>query len=268
VKRLHQLLDKKARQKTGLMLVEGVSAVEQLVRNFPDKVQELWVDENLMRGDGTNSGAANKDSLKRVQHIFDAFEYSKLATRAVIDAVSKDAQGIVASAHTDIKISDSAPEVNANKAQGPVIVLNNAQDPGNAGTIIRAAAALGASRVIFTGESVDKWNPKVIRSSVGGVFQMPISHLPKLGDATGQLKKEERYIIAADLYGTSETPAHPIGERQKDEPVALVFGNEAHGLTPEEVNLADECLFIPLKPDVESLNLAGAVQIFLWEFTR
>lgn len=245
VGKYRQLLEKKQREKTGLMLVEGISPVEQLVRNHADLVQDLIVDVELL-------------DQPRVQDVYELYEYSKTATREVVNAISKDAQGIVAVAKTRIEV----PETNVG---GPVVVLNNIQDPGNAGTIVRAAAAFGARKVIFAGESVDHWNPKVVRASVGGVFQLPIASVLRLADAVKLLRQTDYHIIAADLHGTKSTPAKSIKEfKAVKKPLALVFGNEAHGLTSQEVDLADECLYIPLSPEIESLNLSGSVNIFLF----
>ncbi|GHT82026.1 rRNA methyltransferase [Actinomycetota bacterium] len=247
VGRYKQLVRKKQRDKTGLMLVEGISAVEKLLENFPEFTQDVLVDIDLLE-------------RPRVAKTFNRFNHSKIATRKVVDAISIDAQGVVAIAKTSITVP-----LKKNTASEVVVVLNNTQDPGNAGTIIRAAAALGVSEVLLVGESVDKWNAKVIRSSVGGIFQLPVIPVRRLNDAIRGLREKDYHIIAADLYGTKTTPAKPLQEfKRPNKPLAFIFGNEAHGLTTDEINLTDECLYIELNSGVESLNLSGAVHIFLY----
>jgi TrmH family RNA methyltransferase len=126
--------------------------------------------------------------------------------------------------------------------------------------------------VIFAGDCVDYWSPKVIRSSVGAVFQVPILNMPSLEEAVDYVKEFEYQVVCADVHGSQKVAPQVLGgpeiTQALQKPTAWIFGSEAHGLKPEEVDLADFCATIYMPGTVESLNLAGAVHICLYETVR
>jgi TrmH family RNA methyltransferase len=263
VRKYHGLLDRKQREKTGLMLVEGIHPVEQLLRLRPNYIEHLIIDQALWESE------ANNEMTKLAQYLsaeIAPFRKS-LAARKVVDAISKDAKGVLAVSKTRIEIPQS-------NQSGPIVILEGIQDPGNAGAIVRASVALGARSCIFTAGSVDHWNPKVVRASVGAVFQTPIASAEKLDDAVQLAKGMGFTVIATSLHGTKATPAVEIRQQLASLKeggavnFAWVFGNEARGLTDQQIDLCDACVYIPISGEMESLNLAGAMHIALWESSK
>jgi TrmH family RNA methyltransferase len=142
-------------------------------------------------------------------------------------------------------------------------VLANVRDPGNAGTVLRTADAAGADAVVFAGASVDPYNGKCVRASAGSLFHLPVVAGVRLADAVGALKRAGLRIIAAD--GRSPvTLDHPETVAALSAPTAWLFGNEAWGLPPELLALADQSVAVPVYGRAESLNLAAAAAVCLY----
>jgi TrmH family RNA methyltransferase len=150
-------------------------------------------------------------------------------------------------------------------AAGPrlVAILEEVRDPGNAGTIIRAADAAGADAVIFSGRTVDLYNPKVVRSSTGSIFHLPVAVGADLGNVLERARAAGLSVIAADVKGDDLLSARNDGVLAQ--PTAWLFGNEAHGLPDEQLELADRVVTVPIYGHAESMNLATAASVCLYE---
>jgi len=144
-----------------------------------------------------------------------------------------------------------------------VAVLHEVRDPGNAGTILRSADASGAGGVVFTDSSVDVYNPKTVRASAGSIFHVPLVRGASTPDAIGALRERGFRTFAMDARGSENLYGLDLAGR-----VAFVFGNEAHGLPQEVVRLVDATVRVPLAGDAESLNLAAAATVCLFEWSR
>lgn len=143
-----------------------------------------------------------------------------------------------------------------------LILLDDVADPGNMGTIIRTSAALGYDGIISSLGSVDYYNDKVIRSSEGAIFKLPL--LKK------DLIETIKYLKAKglSLYTTSLKATVSLDEIKPHKSFMLVFGNEAHGVSDEIINLSDERIIIPMDNDVESLNVAVSAGIIMYELKK
>lgn len=153
------------------------------------------------------------------------------------------------------------PELAAERPRR-VIVLENLQDPGNVGTVLRTAAALGCGLVALTGECADPWNPKTVRASMGALFRQPLLELtlPQLEE---KLREWE-----LPLYGAALTP-EAVDVRSPDlRRAAVAVGNEGRGLSEELLALCEQKIVIPMTPGSESLNAAVAASILMWEMCR
>ena len=176
-----------------------------------------------------------------------------------IDTVTP--QGIAAIARRDEVGVDVAVEA---ATRGPlVLVLVDVNDPGNAGTLLRAAEAAGAAAVLFSAGSVDPWNPKCVRASAGALFHLPVAiggeavTLVELLGGAGV-----RTVAAVVRDGV------PCDETDLTGPIALVMGSEAHGLPAAVRDRVDLCVSIPLAGRSESLNVAMAGSILCFEALR
>ncbi|MGO1255976.1 TrmH family RNA methyltransferase, partial [Microbacterium gubbeenense] len=180
---------------------------------------------------------------------------------AVIDAMSDTVtpQGFVAVAKqnpTGLKdIFASEPKL--------VVICEEVRDPGNLGTILRAADAAGADAVVLTGRTVDPFNPKVVRSTTGSLFHVPFAVDADLADVTGRARGAGLQVLAADVKGDDLLGVRSEGALEN--PTAWVFGNEARGLTDDDLALCDRALRLPIYGAAESLNLATAASVCLYE---
>lgn len=147
---------------------------------------------------------------------------------------------------------------------GPLaLVLVEVNDPGNAGTLLRAAEATGATAVLFCGGSVDPWNPKCVRASAGAVFRLPVA---TGGDAVVVL--EELRGVGVRCVATVVRGGSAYDEMDLTGPLAVVLGNEAHGLPVEVVDAVDLPVTIPMVGRAESLNVAMAGAVLCFEALR
>jgi len=144
-----------------------------------------------------------------------------------------------------------------------VALLANVRDPGNAGTVLRTADAAGAHAVVFADASVDPYNGKCVRASAGSLFHLPVVAGARLGDAVAALREAGLRIVAADGRAGCSLD-DPGVQARLAEPTAWMFGNEAWGLPPELVALADEAVAVPIYGRAESLNLAAAAAVCLY----
>ena len=175
--------------------------------------------------------------------------------RAITSTVTP--QGVVGvAAYVDVSLAD-LPEA------GCLVVLHEVRDPGNAGTVLRSADAAGAAGVVFTDRSVDVYNPKTVRSSAGSVFHLPVARNVPTDTAIRELRGRGFRVLAMD--GSGERDLYGI---DLSGAVAFVFGNEAHGLPDEVLRAADATVHVPHAGSAESLNLAAAATVCLFERSR
>ncbi|MFI6655652.1 TrmH family RNA methyltransferase [Streptomyces sp. NPDC050523] len=148
-----------------------------------------------------------------------------------------------------------------------VAVLANVRDPGNAGTVLRCADAAGAEAVVLTDASVDLYNPKAVRASVGSLFHLPVAVGVPVEEAVAGLKGTGVRVLAADGAGTDDLDDE-LDKGTMGGPTAWVFGNEAWGLPEETRALADAVVRVPIHGKAESLNLATAAAVCLYASAR
>ena len=145
-----------------------------------------------------------------------------------------------------------------------ILLLDNVQDPGNLGTIIRSAAAFDVDLIVLSPDTVDMYNPKVIRSTQGMIFQIPII-IKKLTEVIEDLKKHEIPIYGTRVeYGEDVTT---LKEKDKKR-FALIMGNEGSGVNKDILDKCDKSLYIDMDEKVESLNVAVATSILLYELNK
>ncbi|MGZ8625920.1 MAG: TrmH family RNA methyltransferase [Actinomycetota bacterium] len=146
---------------------------------------------------------------------------------------------------------------------GCVALLHAVRDPGNAGTIVRSADAAGARGVVFSSDSVDVYNPKTVRATAGSLFHLPVVRGIETAAAVDALRARGMRILAMDASGEQD-----LYEVDLTDPVAFLFGNEAWGLPGEVAALADATVRVPILGAAESLNLAAAATVCLFEWAR
>jgi RNA methyltransferase, TrmH family len=167
-------------------------------------------------------------------------------------------QGIVAVVpFLDVPLRD------VGRTNGCVALLHNVRDPGNAGTVVRSADASGADSVVFSRGSVDVYNPKTVRASAGSLFHLPVVRDERTAGVVGGLRDRGYRILAMDADGDVDLYELDLSSR-----VAFLFGNEAWGLPAEVAKLAEATVRVPIQERSESLNLAAAAAVCLFEWSR
>lgn len=144
-----------------------------------------------------------------------------------------------------------------------LILVENLQDPGNLGTIIRMGEGAGVTGVIMSPNTVDIYNPKTIRSTMGSIFRVPFIYVQDFGEAVSECQKSGVKVYAAHLDGKNTY----LGEDYST-PTAFLIGNEGNGLTDDITKQADTLIRIPMEGEVESLNAAIACTILTYEAVR
>jgi TrmH family RNA methyltransferase len=148
-----------------------------------------------------------------------------------------------------------------------VVVGVDVADPGNGGTLVRCADAVGADAVVFCGAGVDPYNPKAVRASVGSLFHLPVAMAPDPAVAVDALRAAGLQVLAADGAADLDLDAAEAAGLLAA-PTAWLLGNEAHGLDPAVSALADAAVSVPLYGRAESLNLATAAAVCLYASAR
>jgi RNA methyltransferase, TrmH family len=248
VRAVAKLAKRSARAETGLFLAEGPQAVAEAFAFHPETVVEFYATRAALDRHGALAQAA-------------------VDAGVVVDSVSEQVLGVMSDTVTPqgvIAVCRQFPvSIESLLADGPrlLAILEEVRDPGNAGTIIRAADAAGADGVILTGRSVDAYNPKVVRSTTGSIFHLPVAQGTELAGAIAAVQAAGVQVLAADVKG-DDLPA--LGDRLA-QPTAWLFGNEAHGLADEVLALADRVVKVPIYGRAESMNLATAASVCLYQ---
>ena len=245
VKAVKRLAQRSRRDDAGVFIIEGPQAVRELLTFAPQSVVDVFYTAAFAEKHGGIVQLAER-SPATVDEVTDK------VLDAMADTVSP--QGVIAVATL---LSHSLSELDEVRL---VAICDEIRDPGNAGTVIRAADAAGADAVILTGDSVDLHNPKLVRSSTGSIFHLPIIEHDDLADVVEWLMSRGVKILAAAADGESI----PSVTATLAEPTAWLFGNEAHGLSDDARALADTVVSVPIYGKAESLNLATAASVCLY----
>lgn len=249
VKRLVNLKKKrKARDSEQVFLVEGIRMFGEIPGQ---KLLEIYVTESFREKHKELIERKAKESGAAVEVMADSvFAY-------VSD--TKTPQGVLCVVR---QMQYSLEEVA--KGETPLLmVLDNLQDPGNLGTIVRTAEGAGVTGIVMSKECVDIYNPKTIRSTMGSIYRMPFVYVEDLVEAIGQLKEKQIHTYAAHLQG-----ACSYEEPDYKEASAFFIGNEGNGLRDEVAACADQYIIIPMCGQVESLNAAIASTVLMFEAAR
>ena len=253
ISRVAGLSRRNVRTKHRRFLVEGPQGVREAIRHASERVLDVYLTE---------------PAVQRHSEIWDeavaAELYVHVTSEQVMDAMSTDAQGVLAVVAIE-EASGSEALVTALDGARLVAVLTQAQDPGNAGAIIRAADAAGADAVVLVRGSVDPTAPKVVRSTAGSLFHLPVVTGVALDDAVAALHEAGLTVLAADGRGDFDLFE---AESLLEVPSAWLLGNEARGLPAEALSRADAVVSIPIYGKAESLNVAAAAAVCLYTSAR
>ena len=267
IKYLRSLLEKgSARKKNRQFIVEGIKLVDEAL--VYGKVCEIILSESLYEEiilGGLIKNVLLADNGKNLIDYVNEGNSTTVVSDAVFKTVSEtiNPQGVVAVvAMPEYEILNEEFLAQTYNKTGKIklLILEDTADPGNLGTIMRTAEAAGVTGVIMGRGTVDIFNPKAVRSTMGSIFRLPFIYVEDVRETIRELKK----------YGISFYAAHLKGKQSyKDvkysDKAGILIGNEARGLSPETAELADIYIIIPMQGKVESLNAAVAAALMMYE---
>jgi TrmH family RNA methyltransferase len=247
IKGVAKLTKKEARSETGLFLLEGPQGLKEALER-PKLIEKLFATESFEQ--------KYSDLISRAR---DARVNVNLVSESVLKELSDTTtpQGVVAVCQ---QFHVSIEDVLASKPK-LVAFLAQIRDPGNAGTVLRAADAAGADAVVFSKGSVDIYNPKVVRSTTGSMFHLPFVIDADIASSLSKFKQAGLSVLGADIAGKSLAS---IESAELAKPTLWLFGNEAWGLEPAVATLADKLVQVPIFGAAESLNLATAASVCMY----
>ena len=234
------------RRKHQEFLVEGIRMVQELEK---EHVKRMYVTEAFFKQHG---------------ELFAGQAY-EMVGEAVFKELSDTMtpQGVLAVAdYLSYSFQQVLETTKENGCPPALLLLENLQDPGNLGTILRMAEGAGITGVILSKDTVDIYNPKVVRSTMGSIFRVPFCYVENLAETVKQLHESGIMTCAAHLQGDN------FYGMDFTKGVCIFIGNEGNGLTEELTGLANNKVKIPLKGQVESLNAATAATVFSYEILR
>jgi len=243
VKEARKLSRRSVRAERRLFLADGPNAVAEAL-GIPGCVVEVF---------------ANAAAAERYAELAAAAPAWTLVEDRALESLSDSVTpaGLVAVCHFLEAALPVAPRL--------IAICAEIRDPGNAGTVIRCADAAGADGVVLAGDSVDPYNPKTVRASVGSLFHLPVTREADPYAAVRAAQDAGLQVLAAD--GAGDVDLHAAGDLL-GAPTAWLFGNEAHGLPDELAAAADHRVRIPIHGRAESLNLSTAAALCLYESAR
>jgi TrmH family RNA methyltransferase len=250
IKKAKRLQMKKYRELDNQYLMEGIRAIEAIIlkKCLPSKV--FYTEKSC------------DDS--RCSELMAILQREKVPCIRVTDQIinllseTENTQGFIAV--MDIMKHEMKDIVNQ---KGLILILDRIQDPGNLGTIIRTADAVGASGAILPKGGADPYNSKAIRASVGSIVSFPLVTKVDVIDSIAYMKKIGYSIVTAEMCGSV-----PFYTACLKYPIALIVGNEAYGIAKEIIKISDSSIHIPMVNQVESLNVAIASGVLLYEIYR
>ncbi len=256
-------------------LVEGPQSVREAVRYASYAISDIYVtQEACVHNEDENNQSSSLQEI--VQEALSRSLYVHPVESSIIQKISSDSQGIAAVLNAQSldetyvgefqNLRESALVENADK---PLLIAAcwQVRDPGNAGAIIRVADVAGCDAVVFVDDCVSRWNAKLVRSTAGSLFHLPVVQM-SVQDWFSYAKKANVHVIAADIYGTDQRKPVPFpnilaNTDLASASVAILFGNEARGLPQEILRQVDDISIIPIYGKAESMNLATSAAVML-----
>ena len=247
VKNIRKLKEKKYRDIEGNYLIEGIKLVKEAITENADIKQIVICEECL------NSGEFDKDTLYEIAKFNIIY-----VTKKVFDILTdvKTPQGIIA------VIGKKNISELVDYTQDIIIALDDIQDPGNLGTILRTVDSANLNQIILSKGSADPYNPKVVRSTMGAIFRVNIIEADNLKEKLLEAQENNFKIMVTSL--NTKNSIYDVDFNKK----VIVIGNEANGVSEQIQEIADEKVKIPMLGKTESLNASVAAGIMIYEYVR
>ena len=247
IKHIRKLKDKKYRDESNEYVVEGVKLVEEAVKENA-KIKQIIVCEDTTR------------TYEIPTHIMlEIARYECISvSNKIFNIITQvtNPQGIMAI------IEKNAQNAKIDYTQDIIVVLDDVQDPGNLGTILRTVDSIGLNQIIVSKGTADAFNSKVVRSTMGAIFRIKIIEVKNLAQAIKEMRKHHFKLMVTSLQ--TKNSIYDIDFYKK----IIVIGNEANGVSKEIQDMADEKAKIPMLGRTESLNASVAAGVVMYEYVR
>ena len=247
IKHIKKLKDKKERDLSNEYIIEGIKLIQEAIQENA-KIKQI-----IICDDCEKTESIPKDLMYEI-----AKQECIYVTNKVFDSITEvmNPQGILAI------IEKQSKEIQIDDKQDIILALDDIQDPGNLGTILRTADSIGLTQILVSKGTADCYNPKVVRSTMGAIFRVKIIECEDLVKTLKEIKKHKFEIVVSSLQ--TDNSIYDINYHKK----VIVIGNEANGVKKEIQDLADKKIKIPMLGKTESLNASVATGIILYEYVR
>ena len=247
IKHIKKLKDKKERDLSNEYIIEGIKLIQEAMQENA-KIKQI-----IICDDCEKTESIPKDLMYEI-----AKQECIYVTNKVFDSITEvmNPQGILAI------IEKQSKEIQIDDKQDIILALDDIQDPGNLGTILRTADSIGLTQILVSKGTADCYNPKVVRSTMGAIFRVKIIECEDLVKTLKEIKKHKFEIVVSSLQ--TDNSIYDINYHKK----VIVIGNEANGVKKEIQDLADKKIKIPMLGKTESLNASVATGIILYEYVR
>ncbi|MCR4905321.1 MAG: RNA methyltransferase [Clostridiales bacterium] len=251
---LAKLPERKYREAAGLFLAEGIKLTAEALASGIRPETVLFA-ESFAVSDAAPALAEKTAACGATVTVLSDSAFGKISTE-------KSPEGVIAVLPTGGELwrTDGFSEWQTGKR---LLMLDGIRDPGNLGTILRSAEALGIDGVILS-DCADLTNPKTVRASMGAIFRLPVYLTGDAAQTVRAMRSLGRRVFAAALGGHTLT----LGAFETEASDCVLIGNEGHGLSPALIDACDAALRIPMQGRTESLNAAAAAVCILWEYAR
>ena len=247
IKHIKKLKDKKERDLSNEYIIEGIKLIQEAIQENA-KIKQI-----IICDDCEKTESIPKDLMYEI-----AKQECIYVTNKIFETITEvlNPQGIVAT------IEKQSKEIQIDDKQDIILALDDIQDPGNLGTILRTADSIGLTQILVSKGTADCYNPKVVRSTMGAIFRVKIIECEDLVKTLKEIKKHKFEIVVSSLQ--TDNSIYDINYHKK----VIVIGNEANGVKKEIQDLADKKIKIPMLGKTESLNASVATGIILYEYVR
>lgn len=247
VKHIKKLSEKKYRDQNNCYIIEGIKLVEEAIQ------EEAQIEKIVICEESTKTAEISKNLMYEIAK-YDCIYVTEKIFKTLSQVMNP--QGILAV----VKKNKERPTIKYD--EDVIVALDDIQDPGNLGTILRTVDSIGLKQLIVSKGTADAFNPKVVRSSMGAIFRVEVIEVENLKETIEAIKRNKYELIVTSLQ--TESSFYDIDYTKK----IIVIGNEANGVSKEIQDMADKKIKIPMLGKTESLNASVATAIILYEYIR
>lgn len=247
IKHIKKLKDKKYRDMNKEFIIEGIKLIKEAIEEKAD-IKQIVICDNCQ-----NTDVIPKELMYEIAK-YECVYVTENIFKTISDVNTP--QGILAI------IGRTSAEAEIDYTQDIIVALDDIQDPGNLGTILRTVDSIGLNQILVSKGTADSYNPKVVRSTMGAIFRVKIIECEDLGKTLREVKKHKFELIITSLQ--TENSIYDVDYNKK----VIVIGNEANGVEQKIQDMADVKVKIPMLGKTESLNASVATGIVLYEYVR